>query len=183
LLTWLAPFTGAYGISFVIAAVNALWLMRFSLKERRYTRPVMTAAGVGVIVLYVGFLRHLHARANEGTTAVATLVQENIEVGAANTGPQLTEAEKLRAYSELSLYPGMSYCVGIPELSSTRCIQVFPVGGEAEDSSRPPVRTNLIVWPEAPNDFFESDLHFRAGVSELAREADAPIIVGDIGVD
>src|ERR1700734_1106015 len=33
LLTRLAPITGAYGLSFVVAAVNALWLMRFSLRE------------------------------------------------------------------------------------------------------------------------------------------------------
>jgi apolipoprotein N-acyltransferase len=183
LLTGLAPFTGAYGISFVIAAVNALWLMRFSLKERRYTRPIMTVVGVGVILLYVGFLRHLNGRASENTAAIATLVQENIEVGAANKGPELTEAEKLRAYSELSLYPRMSYCAGIPELSSTRCIQVVPLGEESANIVRPAARTNLIVWPEAPNDFFESDPRFRTGVSELAREADAPIIVGDIGID
>jgi apolipoprotein N-acyltransferase len=183
LLIRLAPYTGGYGLSFVIAAVNALWLMRFSLKERRYTRPVMTAAGVGVILLYVGFLRHLHGRANESTTAVATLVQENIEVGAANTGPQLTEAEKLTTYSRLSMYPGMSYCMGIPELASTRCLRVTPLGEEATNSARPPARTGLIVWPEAPNDFFESDPRFRGGMSELAQAMDAPIIVGDIGID
>src|ERR1035437_7317112 len=38
LLTRLAPFTGAYGLSFVIACVNALWLTRITLKERRHTR-------------------------------------------------------------------------------------------------------------------------------------------------
>src|SRR5271168_2027763 len=53
LLTRLAPLTGAYGLSFVIALVNALWLMRFSLRERRYTRPALTLAGVLLCVLYV----------------------------------------------------------------------------------------------------------------------------------
>ncbi|MGD0798206.1 MAG: apolipoprotein N-acyltransferase [Acidobacteriaceae bacterium] len=183
LLIRLAPFTGAYGISFVIAAVNALWLMRFTLKERRYTRPIITAAGVGVILLYVVFLRHMRGLGREGTQAVATLVQENIEVGAANSGPQLTEEEKLKAYSDLSLYPGMNYCVGIPELPSTRCMQVVPVVRETENGSRSPARTDLIVWPEAPNDFFESDPRLRTAMSELAREANAPIIVGDIGID
>src|SRR5260370_25896634 len=37
LLTRLAPVTGAYGLSFVIAAVNALWLVRMRLKERHNT--------------------------------------------------------------------------------------------------------------------------------------------------
>jgi apolipoprotein N-acyltransferase len=183
LLIRVASYTGGYGLSFVIAAVNALWLMRFSLKERRYTRPVITAAGVSVILLYVGFLRHLHGRASESTKAVATLVQENIEVGAANTGPQLTEAAKLATYSRLSMYPGMSYCMGIPELASTRCMQVSSLGEETTNSERPPARTDLIVWPEAPNDFLESDPRFRGEMSGLAHAMDAPIIVGDFGID
>jgi apolipoprotein N-acyltransferase len=183
LLTRLAPFAGAYGLSFVVAAVNALWLMRFSLKERRYTRLAMTVGGVCIVLLYVGFLRSLRGRTRESTSAVATLVQENIEVGAENSGPELSETEKLRAYSRLSLFPGMSYCAGIPELSSTRCMNVIAVGGDADDATRALARTDLIVWPEAPNDFFESDPRVRTAMSELARTANAPIIVGDIGID
>src|SRR5580698_2902370 len=57
LLTRLAPLTGAYGISFVVAAVNALWLIRIRLRERRFTRPVLTLGGVAIIVLYVIGLR------------------------------------------------------------------------------------------------------------------------------
>ena len=44
LLTQLAPYVGAYGISFVITAVNALWLLRIHLKQRRYTWPALTVA-------------------------------------------------------------------------------------------------------------------------------------------
>ena len=79
LLTRLAPFTGAYGLSFVIAAVNALWLTRISIKDRRHTRTALTVAGVAVILLYVVFLRHLQTPVREGTSATAVLVQENIE--------------------------------------------------------------------------------------------------------
>ncbi len=50
LLTRLAPITGAYGLSFVIAAVNALWLSRITLKHRRYTRPAITAAAVAIVL-------------------------------------------------------------------------------------------------------------------------------------
>jgi apolipoprotein N-acyltransferase len=183
LLTRLAPFTGAYGISFVVAAVNALWLMRFSLKERRYTRPAMTVAGVAIVLLYVGFLRSLRGRGPEATSAVATLVQENIEVGAENTGPRLSEDDRFAAYSELSLYPGMSYCAGIPELQSTKCMRVVPLGEEGTNAQRTPARTDLVVWPEAPNDFYESEPRFRSAMSQVARGANAPVIVGDIGID
>src|SRR5580704_7439509 len=49
-LTRLAPITGVYGISFVIAGINALWLVRIRVRERRYTRTAFTAAGVIFIV-------------------------------------------------------------------------------------------------------------------------------------
>src|ERR1019366_6624311 len=38
-LTRLAPFIGAYGLSFVIAAVNAVWLTRILFKGRRFAVP------------------------------------------------------------------------------------------------------------------------------------------------
>ncbi len=183
LLTRLAPITGAYGISFVIAAVNALWLVRITLKERRYTRTALTLAGVTIVLLYVLFLRRLHNPVRDGTDAVATLVQENLEVGAANRGPQLTKAQMLSAFSALSLYPRMDYCLGIPELASTRCIDVIPVGSGSGEVARSPARTDLIVWPESPAPFEENDPVLREDLSRLARQADAAMIVGDIGID
>src|SRR5580658_9157357 len=90
LLIRLAPITGAYGLSFVIAAVNALWLVRIRLRERRYTRPALTVAGVIIVVVYILGLRLIASPKPSPTAATATLVQENLEVGAANTGPQPT---------------------------------------------------------------------------------------------
>ena len=57
LLTRLAPITGVYGLSFIIAGVNALWLIRISIRERRYTRLALTIVGVLIIVVYVIGLR------------------------------------------------------------------------------------------------------------------------------
>jgi apolipoprotein N-acyltransferase len=183
LLTRLAPLVGAYGLSFVIAAVNALWLVRIILPERRYTRTALTVTGVAIVFLYVVFLHKIEPPIHEGTQAVATLVQDNLEVGAANTGPQLGKAGMLKAFSDLSLYPEANYCLGIPELASTSCIHVFHLSETNADVARAPVRTDLIVWPEAPTPFFESDREFRSGMSNLARTANAPIIVGNIAVD
>jgi apolipoprotein N-acyltransferase len=182
LLTRLAPIVGAYGLSFVVASVNALWLTRIMLRERRHTKTALTTVGVAIILLYVVFLRHLQTPVKEGTSAVATLVQENIEVGAANRGPRLTTAQEIATFSELSLHPPMSYCAGIPELPSTKCMRVIPLGNE-QSAEREPARTDLIVWPEGPNWFLESDARFRAGMSALARAANAAVIVGDIGTD
>jgi apolipoprotein N-acyltransferase len=187
LLTRLAPLTGAYGISFVIAAVNAMWLTRIILKPRRFTRTIVVAACVLIAVVYVVSLRHIQKPVQQGTSAIATLVQQNIEVGAAaaSAGPPLTEGEKLRVYSELSLFPPAGdACYGIPELRSTRCLGSAPsqqLGNRGGTQFM--ARTGLIVWPEAPNEFYEIDPGFRAAMSNLARAANAPIIVGNIGLD
>ena len=184
LLTRLAPIVGVYGISFVIAAVNALWLMRITVKDRRFTKTALTAAGVAVVLLYIVFVRRVQIRGPEGTTAVATLVQENIEVGAAaaNAGPPLTIPQELQAYSNLSLYPPINYCAGIPELASTKCIRVTPAAQQTPAIAPTPVPTDIVIWPEAPNDFVERDKGFRRAMSSLARAADAPIIVGSVGI-
>ncbi|MEO6910301.1 MAG: apolipoprotein N-acyltransferase, partial [Edaphobacter sp.] len=183
LLTRMAPFAGVYALSFVIAAVNALWLVRIHVREHRFTRPALTLAGVAIIVTYVVTLRSAPMRTDSPVTARATLVQENLEVGAANIGPQLSTRQLLASFSNLSLHPPLSRCNGIPELSSTRCV-VFVTHPQAPDGSvEQSTPTDLIVWPESPAPFEEQDPQFRAAISTLAREANAPIIVGNIGID
>jgi apolipoprotein N-acyltransferase len=186
ILTRLAPFTGAYGLSFVIVAVNAMWLMRINVKRRRFTRELLAVACVLVVLLYAFSLRHLQRPVEQGTSAVATLVQQNIEVGAAaaNAGPPLTKSDMLRTYSQVSLFPPLGQvCDGIPELPSTQCIGVSQKGSGDFGNSRYMQPTNLIVWPEAPNQFFDLDSQFRESMSRLARAANAPVIVGNIGID
>jgi apolipoprotein N-acyltransferase len=187
LLTRLAPYLGVYGISFVIAAVNALWLVRISLKARRYTRPALMVACGAIVLLYVVFLRRTVPPIHEGTQATATLLQENLEVGAAaaSAGPPLTKGEMMRAFSELSLFPpSNAACDGIPELSGTRCEgSDAPQQSADADAARMLQPTDLIVWPEAPTMFQENDPEFRMAMSRLARAADAPVIVGNIGID
>ena len=186
LLTRIAPITGAYGLSFVIASVNAVWLVRVRVRERRFTRPALTAAGVVLVILYVVLLHRVAAPNQEPTRATATLVQENLEVGAANTGPQLTTQEFIDSFSYLSRYPSTRFLLGIPELSGTQSVVIlrqplFPEG--AESASPVPTPTDLIVWPESPAPFEDSDPQFRAGMSALARATRTPIIVGNVGVE
>ena len=181
MLIHLAPITGAYGISFVIAAVNALWLLRIRLRERRYTRPVLTAAGVIIVVVYILGLRLIANPKPSPTVATATLVQENLEVGAANTGPQPTTQQFLDSFSYLSRYPSNKFLLGTPELPGTQTIYlVHPRASEDADINIP-VSTDLIVWPESPAPFEDIDPQFRSAMSALARSAQAPIIVGNIG--
>jgi apolipoprotein N-acyltransferase len=186
LLTRLAPITGAYGLSFTIALVNALFLVRIRIRERRFTRPALTIAGVILVVLYVIGLRLIATPKSEPTTATATLVQENIEVGAANTGPQPTTRRYLDSFSYLSRYPSSRFLLGIPELPGTQSVYIIrrhdAVEG-ADPNSPVPIPTDLIVWPESPAPFEDNDPEFHAAISSLARSAQAPVIVGNIGFE
>jgi apolipoprotein N-acyltransferase len=187
LLTRVAPFAGAYGLSFIIAAVNALWLSRIIVKQRRYTRPLIAIVGVVIVLLYLVALKHVQQPVRQGTEATATLVQENLEVGAAATaaGLPLTKNQMLQTFSQLSLFPPPGQiCYGIPELPSTRCLGSVTAQNEAKpDGTHFVEPTNLIVWPEAPNDFFEVDRAFSATMSNLARAANAPLVSSSIGID
>lgn len=207
-LTRLAPYTGAYGLSFVIALVNALWLTRLTLRDRHYTRPLLTLAGVLFFVGYIVLLHH--APAVETTTATATLVQQNIEVGAANTGPQPTTHQLLDSFAYLSRHPSSTFLAGIPELAGTPEVVLLhsvpnPAQADSMDGMAMPEATpnpatpaqapaaastawtpksDLIVWPESPAiGFQENNPEFRDALSALAKSAATPIIVGDIGID
>lgn len=184
LLTRLAPITGVYGLSFVIAAVNALWLIRIRIRERRYTRTALTALGVAIIVIYLFAVHRSQQPMESPATATATLVQENLEVGAANTGPEPSTQQLLESFSYLSEYPTSNFFMGIPELPDTPSVVLLRRDslGEAVDPGVP-VATNIIVWPESPAPFEENDPQFRAAASALARAAKAPLIVGNIGID
>jgi apolipoprotein N-acyltransferase len=175
-LTRLAPVTGVYGLSFVIAAINALWLVRVQVRERRYTRLILLGGGALIFVVYVIGLRRIRPPAVLRTDATATLVQENLEVGAlAAAEPQPTTQQMLESFSYLSRFPGNRVFLGMPELRGTPVVDFLPKQG--------PTSTDLIVWPESPAPFLETDPQFRAALSSLAREADAPIIVGNIAFE
>lgn len=182
-LTRIVPYLGAYGVSFIIAAVNAVWLSRFRLRERRFTRTLLLAGCCGILLLYTLAARKFRSPSREGTSAVATLVQQNIEVGAlaANSGPPLTRDEMLQSFSRLSLFPATQQaCYGLTELSPNCPAKPNPQNFPSATYMR---RTDLIVWPEAPNDFVDIDPQFRAAMSRLAVTAHAPVIVGNFGVD
>ena len=185
LLTRLAPFTGAYGLSFIITAVNALWLIRVRIRERRFTRPALTIAGVVIIVLYVVGLRLIANPVASPTTAPATLVQENLEVGAANTGPRLSTQQFLDSFSYLSRYPSPRFLLGIPELAGTPSVYLVrqqPSAEGADPGPPVPTPTDLIVWPEAPSGFFTTDPGFHQHMNDLAASSQALLIIGSIGI-
>src|SRR3984885_3430705 len=185
LLTRLAPPPGAYGPSFIIAAVNALWLIRVRVRERRFTRPALTIAGVVIVVLYVAGLRLLANPKVSPTTATATLVQENLKVGAAATGPQPTYQQLIESFSYLSRYPSNHFLLGIPELPGTQNVYLIrqraPVEG-ADPQSPVPTPSDLIVWPESPAGFRSNDPDFIRQMHSLADSTRSLLIIGSLGI-
>lgn len=175
LLTRLAPLAGAYGVSFVIALVNALWLVRIQIRERKHTRLFLTVVGVTVVVACVFGLRRSQSSGKPAVTATATLVQQNLEVGAEAKGPEPSEQELLDSFSYLSRHPGDRMYLGIPELARTPSVR-FAQRTVTMDS-------NLIVWPESPAPFQERDPLFRSAMTKLAEETGTPVIAGNIGID
>ena len=119
-LTRLAPVTGAYGLSFFVAFINALWLMRITLRSRPYIRPALTVAGVLVFLGYLFALHALPATKQNPATATANLVQENLSVGAERTGPPETTQQLLNSFSYLSTHPSPTFLSEFPRCQGLR---------------------------------------------------------------
>jgi apolipoprotein N-acyltransferase len=151
MLTRMATWSGVMGLSFVIAAVNALWLIRVPVRSARMRHLAIGAAAVisvGFTVLGV----ENYPREASPTQAVATLVQENLGVGSA--ADHETKQELLSSFTSLSLAPSV------------------PLGQGTHSA--------IIAWPEAPAPFIGSDPEFRNSMSSLARTANAPVIANAI---
>ena len=150
-LTRLAPWTGVMGLSFVVAAVNALWLIRIPMRSRKMGYLAAGTAAVLSLMFTVFAVQNYPHQASP-TQAVATLVQENLGVGSA--ADHETKQELLSAFTQLSLVPS------VPTVPATH--------------------SAIIAWPEAPTPFVGSDMEFREAMGSLARKADAPVIANAI---
>jgi apolipoprotein N-acyltransferase len=162
-LTRLAPWTGVMGISFVIAAVNGLWLIR--LEDRGRLIKLMPV-GIAVLVVALATFAAVRHRANisEPTQAVATLLQENLGVGREGAGNNETKQQMLTSFSKLSLHP----VIGLT--SKDHQLYGAPLTAHSQ----------VIIWPEAPTDFFDSDPILRHDIGALAQHADAAVIINDV---
>ncbi len=161
-LTRLAPWTGVMGISFVIAAVNALWLFRPAT-----TRRLLKYYPAGIAILFVFLITFAAVRNQppEPTQATATLLQENLGVGSEATTSE-TKQQMLSSFTQLSLHST------IASTSESRELYGTPLKEHSQ----------IIIWPEAPTDFVDTDPTLWHAVSDLARQANAAIIVNDVTV-
>lgn len=164
-ITRLAPWTGVMGISFVIAAVNALWLIRPATPRRLMT---YLPAGLTVLLVALAAVASAHKQSNlvEPTQAVATLLQENLSVGSETPAISETKQQMLESFSQLSLHPTFGLTPKDHELYGTPLSE----------------RSRIILWPEAPTDFVDTDPILRNAIGDLAKQANAAVVVNDVTV-
>jgi apolipoprotein N-acyltransferase len=151
----MAPWTGVFGLSLVIAAVNMLWAAPIA-KLRRATTWLLLLLAVTLtgIAAWLQFRGPVPPPAE--TTATAVLVQENLSVGA---GVQQESREAMMAsFATLSQHPD------------------FPHQTTAGETP------NLVVWPESPAAFVDSDQGYRDFMEQLARSSSTPILADDLGL-
>jgi apolipoprotein N-acyltransferase len=166
LLTRLAPYTGVYGITFVLIAGNALiaWGLLASTAKRRTV--ILIAAFVAVLVLQNG--DHFTPPAAP-TSATAVLVQQNLNVNQDNSWPGTEYQAHLNQFIKLSTRTCGPYLAGMPELNS---YIVTP------DCPEQPVAPGVILWPESPAPFNDKDPRLLNALRTLALSMRAPVIAG-----
>ncbi len=176
LVSQLAPFTGVYGITFVLVAVNSLLagalLVNRGSKSRFAGRWAWAACGA--VLLISGFAGVFVPPAKPDPTATAVLIQPNLDVGAGNNwqGPEWDR--HIAEFTRLAGEQCKTYIAGIPQTGAPLGEIVCPPY---------PTHPDLVVWPESPAPFIEDDVGFKQAMRSIALATQAPLVVGGIGTD
>jgi apolipoprotein N-acyltransferase len=177
LVNQLAPWTGVYGISFVLMAVNALiaggLLLECCPSKRFQGRNAWAVCGA--LLLAIGSLGLTLTPQQAATTATAVLVQPNLDVAGDNrwNGPGEWNRQ-IAAFTKLAGEQCKSYIAGIPQTGAATGETVCPPNE---------IHPSLVVWPEAPSPFEEHDGRFEDAMAGVVRSVQAPLVVGGIGTD
>ena len=183
LLMRLVPWTGVYGVSFVLAGVNALFAavavdgLRGGTKIRPGGNFYWGQIGILLGVAGVQFLGTVGQELKAPKPAVqatAVLVQPNLDVVADNVWtPERWNAE-MAAFEKLGGESCKQYIAGMPETGA-------PMGEvECGPTPEPPA---LVAWPESPAPFRELDPRFQAAMAGIAKAERAPMLVGNVGME
>ncbi len=178
-LTSLAPWTGVYGITFLLLAVNTLFAAGALAAPPR--RKVLLGAGLAAAVLLQAGTLWQPAAAPVTTRAV--LLQENLNVKGDNSwsgsvwdpqaGRYIEEWDVNTArYVRTSAQSCTPYIAGMPETNA-------PVVSPECDGPA----ISLVIWPEAPSSFSERDARFQGLMRNLTRTTGAAAIVGNLAID
>jgi apolipoprotein N-acyltransferase len=179
LLTRLAPWTGVYGITFLLVAVNALgaaaWIPN-EIADGRRARLSTARAGalVGILIAALGSSGLLVKRPGPLGGATAMLVQPNLNVASDDVwiGPEWDRY--MAQFAELGSQTCKGYFAGLPEMGAVEI-------GDRQCNVQPV--PSLIVWPESPAPFRDVDPKFQSAMRSVVEADKAPMIVGAIGMD
>jgi apolipoprotein N-acyltransferase len=172
LVNQLAPWTGVYGISFLLVAVNALLAAGFTLAS---SRRRLVWGTVGVLAAAIGTSGLLYQPPRPATSATAVLIQPNLDVQGVGMWADATEwNQHIATFAKLASEQCKSYIAGIPQ-----------TGAPTGEIVCPPYTTHpdLVAWPESPAPFFEGDPRFQQAASKIAQGLEAPLVIGAIGMD
>ena len=171
LVNQLAPWTGVYGISFLLVVANAL-LAGGLVLDRRSCRWRWGIAGVALLV--AGMAGVFLAPSKPVATATAVLIQPNLDVAGENDWQGAEWDRHIAQFKRLAEQRCKTYIAGIPQ-----------TGAPISEIPCPPASAHpdLIAWPESPAPFVEQDARFQQALVTLARQEQAPLVVGSIGTD
>jgi len=174
LVNQLAPWTGVYGISFVLVLVNALIAGGFLMTCCHSWFADRRTWGIsGAVLLVAGGLGVTISPPRPAATASAVLIQPNLDVGSDSNwnGPEWDR--NMAQFTHLAGEECKSYIAGIPQTGAPRGEIVCPPY---------PTWPDLVVWPESPA-FIQGDPRLNAALGAIARQEHAPAIVGGVGTD
>lgn len=156
-LVRMAPWTGVFGLSLVIAMVNMLWgVAGIRLRGGLRISALILAAVTSVTAVWLQFKGPVPPSLEASASAV--LVQENLSAGVrAQNGSESKDA-LLISFAGLSQDPDYS------------------------DASKTTSPAQLIAWPESPASFFDSDPGYREFMERLARSSSAAILADDLSL-
>jgi apolipoprotein N-acyltransferase len=169
LLARLAPWTGVYGISFVLVAVNALFTAALLSQSIHLRLRLGVGAALVAILMQLGSWIQPNPAPIQ---ALAVLLQPNFDVRVNNdwVGPEWDR--NVAVFLKQSQDTSAGWYEGMPDSSK-------PLRNEVMSNTKGPVPISLIAWPESPSPFTEGDLRFRTAMHELATTSGAGIVAGN----
>ena len=154
LLLRFAPIGGVMLISFVVCLVNSVGAYCFVARSK--TRAIVVAVAIALVLVFQIAGRDSGASPLK-PEFTAVLLQQNLAVGNAEREVRpLSLHEELQVFSSVALNAAKSPRMRLP---------------------------SVVVWPEAPSHLQSNDPAFRQSMTDLARAANAPLIIGSLGVD
>ena len=151
-LTRIAPWTGVFGMSLVIASVNMFWAIPLAKLRKTAAASILLLAAILTCTLTWLQVRDA-APSPVKVTATAVLVQENLSIGAG--AQQESRESMLGSFARLSEHPD------------------FPHPGELAETP------DLIAWPESPASFLDSDQSYLSFMEQLAQRTSTSILADD----